>query len=203
MAAALTHTCRCGETRMEIAVPAPSAGTHLRCYCRDCQTAARLNDPDQDRLSPAGATDVWHTTPDRLVLLTGAERLHICRLSPRGAFRWYAGCCGSLMLSTTKTLRLPFVSVPLAQPRLAESAALIGPVRCHGFVRSARPGAGAPDAPSGSWYAVAMAVRRGIAACLTGRIRRNPLRQPDGSPIAPVEVISLARRKASLPEHLR
>ena len=197
------HACRCGATKLTIKVPAPSAGTRIRCYCKDCQTAARLHDRDEGTLSPAGGTDVWHTTPDLLEIETGADLLRIWRLSPRGAYRWYAGCCGTLMLSTARNLKIPFVSVALRRVELARAEAVIGPVRCHAFTATARAHSDAPVADKGMRLAGVLALKRAILAWLGGRARRSPLRRPDGMPIAPVEVISLEARKAALPDHLK
>ena len=125
------------------------SGTHLRCYCGDCQTAACLHDPNQDLLLPTGASDIWHTTPDLITLDTGAENLKIYCLSPRGGFRWYAMCCGSLMFSTVKNLKIPFVSMPLRREEQTQFEKLLGPLRCHAFTESARPH---PDGrSSGLW----------------------------------------------------
>ena len=187
---------------MTIRVPAPSAGTRVRCFCGDCQTAARLHDRDEDVLTPAGGSDIWHTTPDRISFDTGAEALKISRLSPRGAYRWYAGCCGTLMLSTARNLKLPFVSIPLRQPELAQVNSMLGPVRCLAFAASARDH---PEAPAGNKGVYPTAIRMMLRAALawfSGRAKISPLRQPDGTPIAPVEVITLEARKAAKPDHL-
>ena len=188
---------------MTIGVPARSAGTHVRCYCRDCQTAARLHDRDEETLSPAGGTDIWHTTPDHLVLEAGAENLKISRLSPRGGYRWYAGCCGTLMFSTVRNLKIPFVSVAMRQPEMPGAAEVLGPVRCHAFTASARPHRDAPKANRGMRWAGTLALKRAAIAYLGGRARHSPLRRPEGTPIAPVEVITLDARKAALPDHLK
>lgn len=187
---------------MKISVPAPSAGTRVRCFCGDCQTAARLHDPDQDILTPAGGSDIWHTTPDRISIVAGAETLKISRLSPRGAYRWYAGCCGTLMLSTAKNLKLPFVSMPLRQPELAVAKPMLGPVRCLAFAASARDHPDAPARNKGVYSTAARGILRAARAWLGGRAKNSPLRQSDGAPIAPVEVITLETRKAAKPDHL-
>ena len=198
----IEKSCRCGATRLKINVPAPSAGTRVRCYCADCQTAARLHDAGQDMLTPAGGTDIWHTTPDLITIDAGAETLEISRLSPRGAFRWYAGCCGSLMFSTTRHLKLPFISVAFRQPELTGVDALLGPVRCHAFTASARPHSTSPRADKGMPRVGLLALKRALLVWMSGRARINPLRRSDGRPIAPVTVISLDARKAARPDHL-
>ena len=202
-AAEFEHACRCGATRLNVSVPSRAAGTHLRCYCKDCQTAARLHDRDQETLSGAGGTDIWHTTPDLIAIDEGAEKLKISRLSPRGGYRWYAGCCGTLMFSTVRNLKIPFVSVALRQPEVPGVLDVLGPVRCHAFTASAQPHPDAPKADKGMRWAGTLALKRATIAWLSGRSRRSPLRRPDGTPIAPVEVITLEARKEALPDHLK
>lgn len=202
-AADVHHSCRCRATQTVAKVPARIAGTHLRCYCADCQTAACLHDPQQDLLLPTGASDIWHTTPDHLTILEGTENLRIYRLSPRGGFRWYASCCGSLMFSTLKNMSIPFVSLPLRLDEQAEAADVLGPVQCHAFIESARPHPDSPRNSIGMRLAGTRMLTRAITAWLSGRAAKSPLKQPDGAPIAPVEVSTLAARKAARPSHLR
>ncbi len=152
---------------------------------------------------PTGATTIWQTTPDLMSLDQGAEMLRISRLSPRGGYRWYAGCCGALMFSTAKNLSIPFVSIPLRQVEHEAHADLLGPVRCHAFTESARPHADSPRATSGMYAAGTRIFLRALLAWTSGRGRRSPLRNSDGAPIAPVEVIALETRKAARPDHLK
>lgn len=188
---------------MTIRVPVRSAGTYLRCYCKDCQTAARLHDRDEETLSACGGSDIWHTTPDLIDITTGAEALKISRLSPRGALRWYAGCCGTLMFSTLNNLKVPFISVALRQPEIRSATQVLGPVRCHAYTAGARAHPDAPGSDMGMRWVGSLALKRALVCWLSGRATKNPLRRPDGTAVAPVEVISLDAREAALPDHLR
>ncbi len=203
MSGLVEHSCRCGATRLKIAVPAPTAGTRVVCYCKDCQTAALLHDGASDVLSRAGGSDIWQTTPDLIDITDGAENLKVIRLSPKGLMRWHAGCCGTPMLNTLSRVRLPFVGVVLRQSELAEADAVFGAIECHASTGSARPEAGAPEQDIGFNRAGAMVLKRLALAVLGGRSKNNPLLQPDGTLIAPVVVISREERAAALPEHLR
>lgn len=203
MNASVEHSCRCGQTRLNIAVPAKSAGTRLRCYCADCQTAAHLHGDATDQLSDAGGTDIWQTTPDHLQITQGAEHLSIKRLSPKGLMRWYAGCCGTPMFNTLPNLKLPFVGAVLRQSQLATQDQTFGKVTCHAFVSGARPGQGAPAQDRGFKRAGVSLMRRMALAFISGRARLSPLRHADGTPIAPVDVITREARQAARPEHLR
>ncbi|MEI4194425.1 DUF6151 family protein [Roseovarius sp. E0-M6] len=196
----VTHRCRCGTARFEINVPGRRAGSRVRCFCRDCQTAARLHEDGADMLTRAGGTDIWQTTPDRLGIVAGEDHLEVLRLSPRGTYRWHAACCGTPMANTTPRLGLPFVGIPLRQSELPEADKVLGPVTCCAFTATARPDAGAPLRDRGFNGAVARVMTRMAAAWISGRARHNPLRRADGAPIAPVRIISLEERIAARPE---
>lgn len=203
MTADVINSCRCGQASMTITVPAKSAGTRVRCYCADCQTAARLHENGADMLSEAGGSDIWQTTPDHIEIVRGQEHLKILRLSPKGLFRWHAECCGTPMLNTLPNLKLPIVGAVLRQSQRAEADRVYGAVTCHAFVSSAIPGKGGPVKDIGVKRAGAAVLRRMVLAFLSGRARFSPLRQQDGTPIAPVEVISRDARRAARPDHLR
>ena len=107
-------------------MPSRRAGTRVTCYCADCQTAARLCPEPDALLGPAGGTDIWQTTPDRLTLVRGAEHLEIRRLSPKGLCRWTATCCETPLFNTLERLGFPFVGLTL-RPDEAGAAAPSAP----------------------------------------------------------------------------
>lgn len=201
MTKTFAQLCRCRTVELHVTVPRPGAGTRLRCYCRDCQTAARLHEGGADVLAAAGGTDIWQTTPDRIEFIRGAECLEVIRLSPNGLFRWHAGCCGTLLINTLPNLALPFAGVVLRQSALAEAERCFGPVRGAAGTKDAVTGPSAPSQDRGIAAAGLAVVRRMLGAVL--RRAPSPLRGSDGAPIAPVRVISLEARKAAQPDHLR
>ena len=196
------HTCRCGQTRCAVDVPGSWAGTRLICYCKDCQTAARLHADGADMLSAAGGSDIWQTTPDMIEIDRGVENLKVIRLSPKGLLRWHAGCCGTPMFNTLPNVKLPFVGIVLRQSELQDVAPVFGKVRCHASTESAVPGRGAPKKDKAFARAGFLVLQRMFSTWLSGRAKDNPLRQNDGTPIAQIEVITKAQRKSALPPHL-
>ncbi|MFN3210133.1 MAG: DUF6151 family protein [Roseovarius sp.] len=203
MSEAVRKTCHCGACEVMLAVPAPAAGTRVTCYCKDCQTAARLFGHSAALLSPGGGSEIWQTTPDRLTLVAGAEELQILRLSPKGLYRWHARCCDTPVFNTMSRVHLPFVGVVLRQAELTGAAAGLGPSRCRAFTRHARPDPGAPGRDRGFAGAGLQVLRRMAGAWIGGRAALNPLVREDGRPIAPVTVIPLEQRQAAVPAHLR
>lgn len=197
--AELHHACRCGKVSIRVDVPAGGAGTRCTCYCKDCQTAARLFGDGTGILAADGGTDIWQTTPDRLTIGRGAEHLTILRLSPKGLYRWHAGCCDTPMFNTLERLALPFVGVVLRPDEAAAATAVLGKSRVAANTASAPRGAGAPRRDRRFGAAARQLVLRMLLALASGRGRRNPLRGADGGPIAPVRVITPEARKTARP----
>jgi len=171
--------CRCGALTGRLTDIRPSEGTHLVCHCDDCARAARYF--DADTRTDQGIA-LWQTTPDRIQIDTGAEHLRLMRLSPRGLFRWYAGCCNTPIANTLTTPWLPFAG--LMVDRLDDPAPL-GPVICESFVP-------VPGGRPTNRNAVVMAWRiflRGIGARLAGLAQKTPFfTWPDKQPAAAPEL---------------
>jgi hypothetical protein len=158
----------------------PGSGFHLACHCDSCVRAQRHFGVPATRAEGVG---LWQTTPDRITLETGAEHLRLGQLSPRGSWRWFAGCCGSQIGVTARTMRLPFVS--LCDSLLADPAAL-GPVRAHSFV----PQAGGGERTTGLARMVTGLFGRAGGALLSGRWRRTPFFDVGtGQPVAAPELL--------------
>ncbi len=185
-----TWRCDCGT--VEIAVrTAPAPGAHIVCHCADCRAFARITGRAAT-LDPAGGVGLYQTTPDRLSLRRGADRLACLRLTPRGPFRWTASCCGAPMAITPSTRAVPFAS--LTVQGFADPAPL-GRVRAHAFVKSAT--ARVPR-PHGSMVGlVAGVVRRGLTARLAGLHTRTPFFDTDARPVAPPATPDAAARAAA------
>lgn len=199
MAGDLQLACRCATVQIALSVPGRSAGTRCVCYCGDCQTAARVFGPGDDLLGPAGGTDIWQTTPDRVDIRAGQDRLAILRLSPKGLYRWHATCCDTPLFNTLPRMGVPFVGVVLRPDQAAQVDPVLGPVFCYHATAGARPGEGAPSGDVHFARAVGSLIWRMAAAVLSGRGKRNPLRAPDGGPNAPIRILTRDQRDAARP----
>lgn len=178
--------CRCGATRWSIAGDAP--GTHVECYCADCQTFARHLGADADYLDAAGGTEVFQTLPHHVRFTQGAANLRLLRLSPKGLLRWYAGCCGTPIANTMSSPSFPFVGMIL---RPGQSG--FGPVVTHANTKAARQ----PVRTSGMARAVFGVLRRAVLSRLSGRHRANPFFGPDGLPAVTPAVLTQEERAAA------
>ncbi len=70
----------------------PKTGNRAVCYCDDCQAFAHwLN--TSDILDAHGGTDIFQLPPSKVRIFSGAEELRCVRLSEKGVYRFYAGCC--------------------------------------------------------------------------------------------------------------
>lgn len=86
----------------------PATGNRVVCYCDDCQAFARfLEQPDV--LDALGGTDIYQVAPARMRITAGEDALACVRLSEKGLYRWYAGCCRTPIGNTIP--RAPFVGV--------------------------------------------------------------------------------------------
>ena len=179
--------CRCGAMRWTIG--AEAAGTHVECYCADCQTFARHLKAD-DYLDAAGGTEVFQTLPHHVRFTQGAANLRLLRLSPKGLLRWYAGCCGTPIANSMPSPSFPFVGMIL---RPGQSG--FGPVLTHANTASART----PVRSTGLARAVLGLLARTAAAKLTGKGGTAPFFAADGKPAAEARILALAERDAARP----
>lgn len=179
--------CRCGATRWTIAADAP--GTHVECYCADCQTFVRHLQA-VDWLDAAGGTELFQTLPHAVRFTAGSENLRLLRLSPKGLMRWYAGCCGTPIANTLASPGLPFVGMVLKPGQTG-----FGPV----VTRANVAGALKPVRQGGIARAVFGVLSRALRAKLTASGRANPFFGADRAPIVAPIVLTLAERDAARP----
>ena len=91
-----------------------AGGTHVICYCADCQTFARHLGQSETALDADGGTEIFQTLPDAVRITRGADSLALLRLGPKGLMRWYAGCCNTPIANTLANPRtLPFIGMIL------------------------------------------------------------------------------------------
>ncbi|WP_306045596.1 DUF6151 family protein [Nioella sp. MMSF_3534] len=173
----IPFACRCGTVTGILHDVRPQEGTHVVCHCNSCARAMRLSGLGD---SAAGGVDLWQTTPDRIEIATGADRLIPVQLSPKGLFRWTAQCCDTPMINTFGSPALPFAGILTGN--LSDPAPL-GPVIAHGFVT----GPNGKQRHQNGGRVIWRFVKRTVAAKLGRRGRQTPFFNADGSPInAPV-----------------
>jgi hypothetical protein len=184
--------CTCGATHWMIA--AEARGSHIVCYCADCQTFARHLGAEATSLDEAGGTEIFQTLPMHFRLLKGQDNLRMLRLSQKGMYRWYAGCCGTPVANTLTGTGLPFVGAILRPGQsgfgpiiaLANTGAARKPVRARGLAR-----------------AVLGLLQRAAGARLSGRGTMAPFIATDGTPAVAPLVLTSDERNAARPPATR
>lgn len=187
MSADRNLACRCGAMHWTIAADGP--GTHVECYCADCQTFAR-HLKAVDWLDAAGGTEIFQTLPSAVRFTEGEDNLRLLRLSPKGLMRWYAGCCGTPIANTLATPGMPFVGMILKPGTPG-----FGPVVTHANVGAALK----PVRQSGIARAVFGVLARALRAKLTASGRATPFFGAGRAPVVAPEILTLAEREAARP----
>ncbi|GGL66219.1 DUF6151 family protein [Wenxinia marina] len=181
-------SCRCGAVggTLTDAGPALAQGTRVTCHCADCRGAARWLQRDRD---PDVGVGYWQTTPDRVRIERGADRLACLSWRNPKFLRWYADCCGTPLFNTPGTKGMPFAS---AYIDAIPDPAPLGPVRGVAFVPT--PG-GKPKTTGTAAFLWGLA-RRSLPARLSGRWTANPFFDADGRPVARPRRLTEAERRS-------
>ena len=103
--------CSCGAIEGVATGVSPQTGTHLVCYCDDCQTFQHVIGQAEHVLDAHGGTEIFQMSAGLLRITRGADQLRCLRLGPKGPVRWYAGCCNTPIGNTMDRPALPFVGV--------------------------------------------------------------------------------------------
>ncbi|MDU8926364.1 DUF6151 family protein [Alisedimentitalea sp. MJ-SS2] len=181
-------SCACGKLQGRLDVPSPRAGNHITCHCADCRAAAiHLGQPD-----PGDGVALWQTTVDHLTITQGAEHLALMQLSGKGLYRWYASCCGVPLFNSPRPPRTAFVGI--MANRLSNTTAL-GPLIGRVHVPGENGKSGHEGAPRIMWRILS----KMLAANLTGRWRKTPLFNDDGTTVTAPMILTKEERKAATP----
>ena len=191
--------CRCGEVRGRLSNASPAAVNRMVCYCDDCQ--AFLHSLGRaDLLDRHGGTDIVQIAPAALSIARGHERIAGLRLTPKGLYRWYAGCCNTPLGNTLRPA-IPFVGI-LA--RVFEAGART-PDDLFGAPIGAVHGKYAVGAaPEGSRRLDLRLVGRGLGKIIVWRLRGQGWPHPyfdraTETPSHPVTTLSQREREALRP----
>lgn len=99
------------------------------CSCGDCQAYARILKSDREILDSQGGTEIIALYPNQIHLDSGIENLKCLRLSEKGLFRWYAGCCHT-PIANSPGPGMPFAGVVhnIVDLREHERTEVFGPI---------------------------------------------------------------------------
>lgn len=140
----LTLRCRCGRLQLTATDVHVGVANRLACHCNGCRTwAARMG--HEEILDPDGGIERFQVDPASLTFRAGRELLGCSQQTRRGAYRWYARCCGSPIALTLAGSRVPFVGLDVARVDTSDLPVgltpVLGPIRArvnHRFPRAER-----------------------------------------------------------------
>jgi hypothetical protein len=173
--------CSCGKVTGRLVDCGPQDGTHTLCFCDSCRAGhLALGQPDPKDTG----VGLFNTTPDKVVIDTGAEHLAALYIKNPKTLRWYAACCSAPLAITGPGPGLPFASI---QTDRAADPAAFGPVRVRAFLR----GKDGKQRHEHLLRFVIGMIRRSGAARMTGCWRQTPFfTMPAGTPVAPPRPLS-------------
>ena len=107
----LPFACQCGAVEGVLKNVYPNAGKRYACYCDDCQAYIFHLGREADFLDDHGANEIFQTTPARLSLTKGLDKIAPLKVTKRNIYRWRTTCCQTPIAVTVHTPMLPFVSM--------------------------------------------------------------------------------------------
>ena len=183
--------CKCGAVQGSVSHVSPKVGNHVVCYCDDCQAFARHLSGGIGILDEWGGTRIYQTPPWHISIDKGKEQLQCLRLTPKGLYRWYTGCCNT-PVGNTISVRFPFVGLFHSfMDKDEQTESQLGPIKGYHKLESATG-----EIPE-EIQEVGMPKRttfnvlwRLIKWKFTGRNQPNPFFDPSGRSISKPRVLN-------------
>jgi hypothetical protein len=192
-------SCRCGALAGVASNLSPSNGSRIVCMCTDCQAFAHYLGKADSILDKHGGTDIFQMPPCDLQITQGIEHLSCMRLTDKGLYRWYAGCCKTPVANTMGSRKVPFAGVIHAFMAADGSTRnqVLGPIVARLYGRSA-VGSLPPDAnQTASLGFIVRTVRFLLSGWMRGRHTPSPFFDSStGKPVVTPYVLSNAERNA-------
>lgn len=179
----------------------PNAGSHVKCFCKDCQAFAHFLKKADHVLDAQGGSDIFQMSQGRVVFTSGANQLTCMRLTPEGLVRWYSRCCNAPIGNTMATSSLPFVGMVaacLSNPDGASASEQLGPIIAHVYRKFAK---GDPALVPPNRMAMPYVLLRAVVLLLRWKLRGDSKRSAFFNPAtnelrAAPRVLSPAERAA-------
>ena len=129
--------CKCGAVQGSVNNVSPKVGNHVVCYCVDCQAFGNHLSNGEAILDEWGGTAIYQTPPWHVRIDKGMEEVRCLRLTPKGLYRWYAGCCNT-PIGNTISAKFPFIGlIHSFFDRDDQTESLLGPIRGYHKLESA------------------------------------------------------------------
>jgi len=180
-------SCRCSKVRGILHHASPSIGNRLICYCGSCQKFPKHLGAE-GVLDEYGGTDIYQVPIGHVELTAGKDLLKCLKVTRKGAFRWYAGCCGT-PIGNTGTSALPMMGVIHACMQVEDRDAVIGPVRLDANRQDALKPLPADRRRGAAPFFILRFLSQMLYWKLTGKSRPNPVFDASGNPIVEPEFL--------------
>lgn len=102
--------CACGAVQGAAEV-SRKLGSRIICDCDDCQAYAHILGKGREILNENGGTDVFGVKPKRLRTTKGISEIRCVRISAKGMYRWFTGCCKTPIVNSMPSPKMPFAGV--------------------------------------------------------------------------------------------
>lgn len=143
-----------------------------------------------------GGAEMVFVLPGRISISDGQHHLKALRMTPKGALRWYAGCCGRPMGNMLPVNKIRLSNLPLSAFEGASAAAQLGPL--IGSLNSAdAPEEASPPQDFGRGRVTRRVAFQNVLASLGLAPRANLYFDPQGKPAVPVHKLTDAERAAA------
>ncbi len=103
-------SCHCKKIQGVAQNVSPKNGTHVVCYCDDCQKFAQYLNHEELVLDEYGGTEIFQMPIAHVKITSGAENIACMRLTEKGLYRWYSNCCRT-PIGNTLSGNMPFIGI--------------------------------------------------------------------------------------------
>ena len=183
--------CSCGLVQGMAHDVTANSGTRVVCYCDDCQAFARYLGNEDVILDQYGGTDIFQLTPSQVTFEQGVDHLRCVRLSEKGLYRWYTGCCKTPIGNTiSATVALVGIIHNIMDDQ-GQGDKNLDPVRAYVQGNFAKDGLPAERYNKGFPLGLTLRV---IGKILMGKIkgkhRPSPFFKENGDPVVEPEIVA-------------
>ncbi len=183
-------SCNCSQVKAIVHDVSPGSGNRLTCYCDDCQSFAKQLNRADDVLDEYGGTDIYQVTPSQIEITHGIDNIRCLRLTSKGLYRWYAGCCNT-PIGNTVSGKMPFVGLIhnfIVQDELLDSK--IGPVLGPVFEKFAtKPLPPLRSGQKSQWIMLLRMLGKILQWKIQGKERPNPFFNSDNKPVCEPKIV--------------
>lgn len=190
----LSFQCRCGSVKGVAHDAGASMGVRVVCYCADCQAFAHYLNCEDEFLDAAGGTDIYQTSPSRLEITEGLDRLKCVVVGPEARLhRFYAACCMTPIANAIPGRKLPFAGTPVRNYDPSRREQVFGSPKAAVFAKYAH-GETPERARIALPFLILDLMRRAAAEWLSGKSKENIFLDAEDDGRVPPQILTADER---------